>query len=112
MKKQLVILAAALFISSAACMAQEKRGGRPDMSQRIEQMVSELGLDEAQAKDFKAAMEEMRPAKGGNGERPSREEMEKKQAELDAKIKKILTGEQYKKYQSMQSQRNGGRGRK
>ena len=109
MKKQILSLAVALFIGSAVCMAQDNRGGRPDMAQRIEKMVTELGLNETQAKDFKAVMEEMRPGKSESGERPSREEMEKKRNEADAKIKKILTEEHYKKYQSMRSQRGDRR---
>lgn len=105
MKKQILGLAVVLFMGSAACMAQEKRGERPDMSKRIEQMVTDLGLNETQAKEFKVVMEEMRPARSESGERPSREEMEKKRNEADAKLKKILTDEQYKKYQSMRPQR-------
>ncbi|EKU89444.1 Spy/CpxP family protein refolding chaperone [Bacteroides oleiciplenus] len=111
MKKQILGLAVVLFMGSAVCMAQDNRGGRPDMSKRIEQMVTELGLNETQAKDFKAAMEEMRPSRNGSGERPSREEMEKKRNEVDAKIKKILTEEQYKKYESMRQQRGQRRGK-
>lgn len=111
MKKQILGLAVVLFMGSAVCMAQDNRGGRPDMSKRIEQMVTELGLNETQAKDFKAAMEEMRPSRNDSGERPSREEMEKKRNEVDAKIKKILTEEQYKKYESMRQQRGQRRGK-
>ena len=100
-----------LFMGSAVCMAQDNRGGRPDMSKRIEQMVTDLGLNETQAKEFKAVMEEMRPNRNASGERPSREEMEKKRNEADAKLKKILTDEQYKKYQSMRPQRGQRRGK-
>lgn len=77
MKKQILGLAVVLFMGSAVCMAQDNRGGRPDMSKRIEQMVTDLGLNETQAKEFKAVMEEMRPNRNASGERPSREEMEK-----------------------------------
>lgn len=97
MKKQILGLAVVLFMGSAVCMAQDNRGGRPDMSKRIEQMVTDLGLNETQAKEFKAVMEEMRSNRNASGERPSREEMEKKRNEADAKLKKILTDEQYKK---------------
>ena len=99
MKKQILGLAVVLFMGSAVCMAQDNRGGRPDMSKRIEQM------------EFKAGMEEMRPNRNASGERPSREEMEKKRNEADAKLKKILTDEQYKKYQSMRPQRGQRRGK-
>lgn len=78
MKKQILSLAVVLFMGSAVCMGQDNRGGRPDMSKRIEQMVTDLGLNETQAKEFKAVMEEMRPNRDASGERPSREEMEKK----------------------------------
>ena len=108
MKKQILGLAVVLFMGSAVCMAQDNRGGRPDMSKRIEQMVTDLGLNETQAKEFKA---EMRPNRNASGERPSREEMEKKRNEADAKLKKILTDEQYKKYQSMRPQRGQRRGK-
>jgi Spy/CpxP family protein refolding chaperone len=111
MKKQILGLAVVFFLGSAACMAQDNRGERPDMSKRIEQMVTDLELNETQAKEFKAAMEEMRPNRNNSGERPSREEMEKKRNEADAKIKKILTDEQYKKYQSMRPQRGQRRER-
>lgn len=90
-------MALALFLGTAVGMAQENRGERPDPSKRIEQMVTDLGLNETQAKEFKAVMEEMRPNRDASGERPSREEMEKKRNEADAKLKKILTDEQYKK---------------
>lgn len=111
MKKQILSLAVVLFMGSAICMAQDKKGERPDMSKRIKQMVTELGLNETQAKDFKAVMEEMRSNQNSSGERPSREEMQKRRNEADAKIKKILTDEQYKKYQSMRPQRGQRRGK-
>lgn len=58
MKKQILSLALALFLGTAVGMAQENRGERPDPSKRIEQMVTDLGLNETQAKEFKAVMEE------------------------------------------------------
>lgn len=104
MKKQIFSLAAALLISSAACMAQDQRRERPDRSQRIEKMISELGLNEEQTKQFKEVMAEMQPPKDNPGQRPSREEMEAKRKATDEKIKGILTEEQYKKFQEMHSQ--------
>ena len=103
-----------MLVGTGVCMAQQNRGGdRSNREQRIEKMVKDLELNEVQAKDFKAAMEEMRPARNNSGERPSREEMEKKRNELDAKIKSILTEEQYKKYKEMhQQQQNKQRERK
>ena len=112
MKKQTVILAMALCMMGAtAAMAQRnngQQGGRPDNSQRIEQMVKELALDDAKAKEFRAVMESMKPA-ANIGERPSREEMQKKREEADQKVKAILTEEQYKKYQELNQRPQGRR---
>jgi hypothetical protein len=82
------------------------------IDESIEKMVTDLGLNEKQAKDFKAAMEEMRPAKNKSDEKPSREEMQKKKKEVDAKIKSILTDEQYKKYLDMRKKDNAKKKKK
>ena len=95
MRKLILSLAVALLIGSTVCMAQNHQKGKADREKRIEKMVTDLGLNEKQAKDFKAAMEEMKPAKNKSDEKPSREEMQKKKKEVDAKIKSILTDEQY-----------------
>ena len=101
MRKQILSLLVVLLIGSTVCMAQDRQKGKVDREKRIE-----LGLNEKQAKDFKAAMEEMRPTKRNSNERPSREEMQKKRKEGEAKIKSILTDEQYKKYQDMRKKEN------
>ena len=81
MKKQILSVAIALLIGSTVCIAQDNNGNRGgqrggNMTQRIEQMVTELGLNETQATQFKEVMENIRPGKDGKpGERPSREEM-------------------------------------
>ncbi len=85
---------------------------KADREKRMEQIVADLGLNEKQAKDFKAAMKEMRPAKNKSNERPTREEMQKKRQEIDAKIKSILTDEQYKKYQDMRKKDNAKKKKK
>ena len=109
MRKQILSLAVALLIGSTVCMAQNRQNGKADREKRMEQIV---GLNEKQAKDFKAAMEEMRPAKNNSNERPTREEMQKKRQEIDAKIKSILTDEQYKKYQDMRKKDNAKKKKK
>ena len=101
MRKQILSLLVVLLIGSTVCMAQDRQKGKVDREKRIEQIITDLGLNEKQAKDFKAAMEEMRPTKRNSNERPSREEMQKKRKEGEAKIKSILTDEQYKKYQDV-----------
>lgn len=109
MRKQIFSLVVALLIGSTVCMAQNRQNGKVDREKRMEQMITDLGLNEKQAKDFKAAMEEMKPAKRESNERPSREEMQKKRKEVNAKIKSILTDEQYKKYQDMYKKNNANR---
>ncbi|GCB37478.1 hypothetical protein [Bacteroides faecalis] len=112
MKKQILSLVVALLIGTTVCIAQNRPQGQQrtvDREKRVEKMITDLGLNEKQAKDFKAALEEMRPAKQKSGERPSREEMQKKRTEVEAKIKKILTDEQYKKYQDMRKKENENR---
>lgn len=109
MRKQIFSLVVALLIGSTVCMAQNRQKGKVDREKRMEQMITDLGLNEKQAKDFKAAMEEMKPAKRESNERPSREEMQKKRKEVNAKIKSILTDEQYKKYQDMYKKNNANR---
>ena len=76
MRKQILSLAVALLIGSTVCMAQNRQNGKADREKRMEQIVADLGLNEKQAKDFKAAMKEMRPAKNKSNERPTREEMQ------------------------------------
>ena len=109
MRKQILSLLVVLLIGSTVCMAQDRQKGKVDREKRIEQIITDLGLNEKQAKDFKAAMEEMRPTKRNSNERPSREEMQKKRKEGEAKIKSILTDEQYKKYQDMRKKENAVR---
>ena len=112
MKKQILSLVVVLLIGTTVCIAQNRPQGQQrkvDREKRMEKIITDLGLNEKQAKDFKAALEEMRPAKQQSGERPSREEMQKKRTEVEAKIKKILTDEQYKKYQDMRKKENENR---
>ncbi len=115
MKKMIFTMAATLFLSTTICLAQRPRGERPNPEKRIERLIQELGLNPEQAQQFKEVMNEMRPGKPNNGERPSKEEMEKrkeemkakrsemqaKRKEMDEKLKNILTEEQYEKYQNL-----------
>lgn len=104
MKKQILSLVVALLMGTTIGVAQNRpqnQQGKVDREKRVEKIITDLGLDEKQAKDFKAALEEMRPAKQKSGERPSREEMQEKRKKVEDKIKTILTDDQYKKYQDM-----------
>ena len=86
------------LLASSACVAQDHQRG--DMTER---MKTELGLSDEQVAQLKEVYSQMRPSQ--QGERPSREEMQKKREEADAKVKKILTEEQYAKYEKMRKER-------
>ncbi len=140
MRKRILSLVAVIMLFAATGMAQDQdqKKGRPDPSQRIEKMITELGLTEEQATQFKEVMSEMMPARMDRGQRPprpemgegsdenvtppaegqkpseedmqaKREEMKAKMAEMDEKIKAILTDEQYQKYQEMLPKRPQGK---
>lgn len=100
MRKQIMTLAVVIALSSTGCMAQSERpqhgGPRENM---MEKMKTELSLSDEQVAKMKEVFKDMRPGK--TGKRPSREEMEKKREEMESKVKKILTEEQYTKYQKM-----------
>ncbi len=112
MRKKIFTLAIAIMLFSASGMAQGPDRGRQNQSPRIEQMISELGLDNKQAAQFRDIMREMEPngrghdnmsPKGNKGKKP--EDMDAKKDEIDKKVKKILTKKQYKKYQKLVSKK-------
>ena len=94
-----------------------RRGGKlwikifPDKPVTEKPAETRMGSGKGSPEYWVAVMEEMKPNRDASGERPSREEMEKKRNEADAKLKKILTDEQYKKYQNMRPQRGQRRGK-
>lgn len=93
-----------VLLASSACVAQDhQRGGRGQRGDMTERMKTELGLSDEQVAQLKEVYSQMRPSQ--QGERPSREEMQKKREEADAKVKKILTEEQYAKYEKIRKER-------
>jgi len=133
MKKILLVLVLALFAGSHI-MAQDDNGRRPqggprgarmDPKERTEQMIKELELNETQAAQFRVVMEEQQKEmqaqmeaarQESNGERPSREQMEKMRAKFQEQqeainivLQVILTEEQFAKYQEMNQRRGPGR---
>ena len=52
MRKQILSLLVVLLIGSTVCMAQDRQKGKVDREKRIEQIITDLGLNEKQAKDF------------------------------------------------------------
>lgn len=90
--------------AATAASAGQQPGGRMG---RGAEMMKELNLSADQQTKIEAIMRESRPA-----ERPSgpptdaeRQAMQARRAEMDVKIKAVLTPEQYTKYQAMRPQR-------
>lgn len=98
---------------------QQDSKKRPDPAERMNKIVKELNLNEKQTKDFKKVNEEfvekMKKEREANKEDKgkAREAMAAAQKDRNAKIKKILTEEQYKKFEEMEKasreQRNGNK---
>ncbi len=127
--KKLLLAAVALMFSVSMFAQQPQRGERrefkpEEMATRMaDGMKKELNLNDEQYKSvynlYLKRGEEMkaRRDKGQQGQQVSREarreEMKKNQEAMNAELKKILTAEQYTKYEEMlkkqqQRQRQGG----
>jgi len=121
--KKLILIAIALI--GLQVVAQGPRGNREDFknltaeeiaTKRTEKMTADLGLDAKQEKAVHAMnLEDSKKLKAR--ERPSEEEREKMRAErkkhqeaANAKLKEILTDEQYAKLET--SKEKGGRGKR
>lgn len=81
--------------------AQAGRGSRADM-------MKELNLTPDQQTKLTALMQEMRARRGNMQGPPSdadRQAMQASRATMEAKLKEILTPEQYAKYETMRPQR-------
>lgn len=125
MKKIILSLIIALSALVANAQGQGFRQMNPeDMAKRQTERVKEAcGINEeqyakiydlylAQQKQAQAMMDSLRAQANNGGERPrfNREAMQKRQDELNAKLKEVLTEEQYAKYEEMQKQMRQRRG--
>ena len=128
MKKQLVMIAAALLLGTMAFgqaagprggagggqgkgpgQAGQRGGGQGQMEKKI---IDQLGLSAAQKKQWEAyakargeKMKAMREKMSAGGQKPDRQammaQMKKMQEENKASIKKILTPAQFTKFESL-----------
>lgn len=118
MKKVKVLsLCMVVMLSSASLFAQTPQSPQKDRSQvRSERMISDLNLNEKQAKELKEIENSFSTKMKADRENAKadrekmRQEMTKMRTEKDAQIKKILTDEQYQKYQSLSKQKNNKKG--
>lgn len=125
MKKIILSLLIALTSLAVNAQGQGPRQWNPeDMAKRqVERIKETCGISDeqytaiynlylAQSKKQKAEMDSIMAAGGmnqGQGPRFDREAMQKRREAMNAEVKKILTAEQYAKYEEMQQQmRNRG----
>jgi hypothetical protein len=88
-------------------------GGGPRILLRAD-VQKELSITEEQKKSLETALQGQGGRGGfgggpggGGGERPTPEEMQKRQAETEAAVKKVLNETQYKRYEELRLQREG-----
>jgi protein CpxP len=111
---RLALLAATLATTGLAAQAAPRQEapaqGRPRGGT---DRFKDLNLTDDQKAKIDALMKEQREQRGARGQQgpptdADRQAMQTRRAEMDAKIKGILTPEQYTKYEAMRPQ--GGRG--
>jgi Spy/CpxP family protein refolding chaperone len=87
-----------------------KRGGRPTVEQRVEQMTTALSLTDEQKPKVKAVLEDAAKKMqeifaSGTPREQMREKMQPIREEETKKLKDILTSEQFEKWQKIQEER-------
>jgi Spy/CpxP family protein refolding chaperone len=123
--KKLTILTVAAMLTCGAVWAAEnaekKKGPRemPGIEQRMEMMTKQLELTTDQQAKVKALFEqegkEMREARAKADEmtvEQRREKMMARRESMDAKLKEILTPEQFQKLKEHRQNRGEGKGKK
>lgn len=118
--KKIVFLAATLFIFFAISANAQQRGPREHMTpeqqatRMVERLTEELKLDENQQKElqtyfteqFQKRQEEFEKNRPAPENREAmREKMEKEREATDAKLKEVLTEEQYNTYKVNEEKR-------
>lgn len=118
--KKIFFLLLACFSLGLAAQAQQPGGGRGQNPEAMKQMLKDsLQLNDKQLDSVVAIMQEFQPKQREifSNQDMSREEKMVKMKELgdarNARLKSVLTNEQYKKYQEMEERRRqrmgGGR---
>lgn len=114
--KRLSLILAALAASSSLALAQQPDGPPHGMrGPNVEQLATDLGLDENQKAQVKqifeaqhAKMQAERQQFEASGTRPTREEMKAKRDAMDADLHQqlsgVLTADQLKKFDEIRAQ--------
>lgn len=117
--KKVFALGLLLLATTVSVFAQEgsKQDNRKRMTpeERMEKVTKDLALNEKQTKDFKKINQEFTETmkkqreSGEKDQKKAREAMEKARKDRNDKIKKVLTEEQYKKFEEMEKRQRAPR---
>lgn len=119
--KKVIGLCLVILVSTTSVFARDNRQadkGKKDLSDRCEKMITDLGLDEKQAVEFRKLHKEyteksQKEREAIKAERTKhREKMSAIREDRNAQVKKLLTEEQYKQYLEKQQPKRNKQGRK
>ncbi len=110
MKKRFFVLAFALAFVVGLAWAGGEHGQKMDVAGHVAKLKAELNLTDQQTEKVRAVLEDIHNRKmdakkkaGGQESAEFREQAKKLMAERDARLKEILTPEQYTRYQDLQA---------
>ena len=111
MKKRFFVLAFALvFALGLAWAGGDKHGQKMDVASHVAKLKADLNLTDQQTEKVRAVLEDIHQRKmaakekaGGPESAEFREQVKKLMAERDARLKEILTAEQFARYQELQA---------
>lgn len=123
MKLKLILFGIVLLAGMSLVQAQPPQGGGPQMDpgrmaqMQTERMTTDLSLNEKQQKDVKAINEKYAKKMGeifqsgqGQGDwQAIRTKFEEMNNQKNEELKKVLTADQYKKYEELEKKRMEGR---
>ena len=110
MKKRFFVLAFALAFVVGLAWAGDGHGQKMDVASHVAKLKAELNLTDQQTEKVRAVLEDTHNRKmeakkkaGGQESAEFQEQVKKLMAERDARLKEILTPEQFTRYQDLQA---------
>jgi protein CpxP len=116
----LAALAAGALIAFTPTLRAEDKPARPERPERpgggpgqrgdmLKKMAEELGLSDAQKSKLQEVFKSQREAMKDLSPEERREKMKESREAMNAKVKEILTAEQYAKWEKIRDERRPGR---
>ena len=110
MKKRFVVLAFALAFALGLAWAGSEHGQQMDVAAHVAKLKAELNLTDQQTEKVRAVLEDIHKRKMAAKEKAAGQDspefqgqVKKLMAERDARLKEILTPEQFTRYQELQA---------